>query len=533
MKIQKISVRNFYSFKEFELDFANLQGVLRILGENKDTGGSNGSGKSAILEAITWGLFGRTIRKSTEKALVNSQEGKDLFVGLKIEKEGVGTLEIERTKRHTSLNLTINGENLNKENAAETQKLIEEILETDYKSYLASVVFGQHSDFAFLDSTPEDKRKIIRNCFNLDDMFGKRMAVKSLKSSYTAELKAIQLFQDKLTSERDSLEKQVPDQDYKFVELPELETILTAEKEILTLTKNCGEIYTRLKKTKVSLKKLKDAEKLGVYTEKKECPVCKGTYKKCQDHTEVERITKEIRDLERNIDMDTSLIENNDDKILKLKPQYTSSEWAEWNNTNRLIENSQVIVDRLKTVNDQIADYDAKINELTTLVEVMKFWELAFSEKGLIKYIIRNILDYFNLKSKEFISILTKNQISIEFTDELVETITNNGVVTEYISLSGGEKRKVNMAIMLALQDLGAKISRTNCNVIFFDEVCDNIDDSGIEAVNNLLGALKAQYPEKVLMLITHNTLLQDLLSESQYITVTKKKGISRLRDDN
>ena len=159
----------------------------------------------------------------------------------------------------------------------------------------------------------------------------------------------------------------------------------------------------------------------------------------------------------------------------------------------------------------------------------MKFWETAFSEKGLIRYIVRNILDYFNIKSNEYASILTNNQFSIEFNDELSETIKNNGVVTKYISLSGGEKRKVNLAIMLSLQELSSKISRTNCNLLFFDEVCDNIDESGILAVNNLLKTLNSQYPEKVIMVITHNNYLQELLGESQSITINKKKGISSI----
>ena len=163
----------------------------------------------------------------------------------------------------------------------------------------------------------------------------------------------------------------------------------------------------------------------------------------------------------------------------------------------------------------------------------MKFWETAFSEKGLIRYIIRNILDYFNLKSNEYVSILTNNQFSLKFNDELSETIINNGIPTKYISLSGGEKRKVNLSIMLALQDLSSKISRTDCNLLFFDEVCDNLDDPGILAVNNLLLTLNSHNPEKKVLVITHNSLLQDLMGDSQSITVVKKKGISKITNGN
>ena len=111
----------------------------------------------------------------------------------------------------------------------------------------------------------------------------------------------------------------------------------------------------------------------------------------------------------------------------------------------------------------------------------------------------------------------------------MAECIKNNGIETKYISLSGGEKRKVNLAIMLSLQDLSSKISRTDCNLIFFDEVCDNIDNLGIEAINTLLHTLTNQYQDRVIFLITHNNHLLELLNETAEINIVKEKGISRI----
>jgi DNA repair exonuclease SbcCD ATPase subunit len=128
MKIKRIKAHNFYSFKDLELDFSGYSGIIRILGENKDSGSSNGAGKSTIFEAVTWGIYGTTIRKSTEESLVNAQTGRECSVCVEIEKEGLGTLVITRAKRPTSLTLELNGDVVNKENASETQKYIEELL---------------------------------------------------------------------------------------------------------------------------------------------------------------------------------------------------------------------------------------------------------------------------------------------------------------------------------------------------------------------------------------------------------------------
>jgi DNA repair exonuclease SbcCD ATPase subunit len=533
MKIKVITARNFYSFKELELDFSDYSGIVRILGDNKDSGSSNGAGKSTIFEVVTWGIYGTTIRKSTEESLVNAQVGKDCSVSVEIEKEGIGTLTITRSKRPTSLILEVNGEVVNKENASETQKYIEELLETDYKSFLASVVFGQHSAFTFLDSSPEDKRKIIKNCFNLDDLFSKRMAVKQLKSSYTGELKVISTLLKNLESEKERLEQELPGDEYKLIDLPSLESILESEKIISDNERKIRELQRINKKDRDRLRRVSDSIKEGEFEEEKECPVCKSSFVKCQTAYDVSKFKEESRSLNTSI-------EDRDNEINSLKiinneliPEISSSEWAKYNKKNKQIENSQSSIHRLSQVNSQIEEYTLKSKDLESLVEVMKFWEVAFSEKGLIRYIVRNILDYFNLKCNEYVSILTNNQFSIEFSDELSETIKNNGILTKYISLSGGEKRKVNLAIMLALQDMSSKVSRTNCNLLFFDEVCDNIDDSGIHAVNNLLNTLNSQYPEKKVLVITHNSLLQDLLGESQSITVRKRKGISKVYNGN
>jgi DNA repair exonuclease SbcCD ATPase subunit len=533
MKIKTCEVRNLYSFKEFKLDLTKYQGVVRILGNNLDSNASNGSGKSAVIESIIWGIFGKTLRKSTEDAIVNIDAGEDMFVKTEIFKEGVGDIIITRTKRPTSLDFSVNGVITNGENAGETQSRIDSALETDYRSFVTSLAFGQHADKFFLDSTPEDKRKIIRNCFDLEELFGKRTAVKQLKSAYAAEHKLLERVIDKHKMEEEVLKGQVPDDKYKLVELPPLEEVLSAEKIISDNEYKIKDAQRIIKKDRDRMRRLKESFDKGVYTEDEDCAVCKSTYRKEQTKKDVAELEANIYAVEGGINLTEGIVVGLRGDNLLIKPDISSQEWSEYNLKNKLIENAQTSIDRLQVVRKELQEYEEKDQRLQSLLIVMKFWETAFSEKGLIRYIIRNILEYFNLKSNEYVSILTKGQFHIEFEDDLSETIHNNGRHTKYISLSGGEKRKVNLAIMLALQDLSTKISKTDCNLIFFDEVCDNLDNSGIEAVNTLLGTLRSHHPDKTILLITHNDRLQELLGESQYIEVTKEKGISRITHGN
>ena len=105
MKIKKIEISNFYSIKKASVDFTKFDGLVQIEGHNKDTGDSNGAGKSAIIEAVVWGLFGKTIRKSNEAAILNNQNPKNCCVRIEVD-----DLVIERCKKPTNLFVYLNGE---------------------------------------------------------------------------------------------------------------------------------------------------------------------------------------------------------------------------------------------------------------------------------------------------------------------------------------------------------------------------------------------------------------------------------------
>lgn len=98
MILKHIKAKNFYSFRELNLDLERFKNIVYVKGINRDSGGSNGSGKSSILEMITFGLFGRTIRKSTEEAIVNCDSRKNLEVRIVVEKQGVGIATITGVK---------------------------------------------------------------------------------------------------------------------------------------------------------------------------------------------------------------------------------------------------------------------------------------------------------------------------------------------------------------------------------------------------------------------------------------------------
>ena len=526
MKINKIEINNFYSIKNVKLRFDKYKGIVLIEGSNKDTGGSNGSGKSVLLEAVVWSLFGKTIRKSTEEAMINNKEKKNCSVKITVNDD----LVIERGKKPVFLRVTKGDKELTRDNALNTQSLIEELLQTNYKVFLASTVFGQQNNIEFINATPEDKRTIIKNFLNLDELFDLRESVKRLKSEYSQTIKR----QDAIIIEH---EKSIKSFDKKIKHLEKLrkgvegkyseETLaLSLEAVVKIETDNQSNEWSA-----AGISKDLDAEyermehlnhRLQNPHEQEVCDKC-GHVSDIPFHPRrVQMEVEQVREHINKLEADKHVCLRNIQEV-----PISSSEYHRVIEYNQLKKESETFEDIKQETLDKIqAAHDVK-QEYNSKYEIMRFWEKAFSESGIVKYIIKNVLEYFNSKTNFYLSHLSQGKFFIEFNDSLKETITHNKKPIHYISLSGGEKRKISLAVMLGLQEL-LKISHNQkSNLMFFDEVAENLDQEGLEGLYILLSELKK---DKSLFVITHNNYLKSLMDNAKTITMIKSKGITRIK---
>ena len=107
MKINTIKIENFLSIKDISIDFESFDNLVRMVGVNQDTRphSSNGAGKSSIIEAVVFGLFGKTVRKTTDKSLKNIHTKGKCKVTLVVNDDVV----IERTKKPPRLSVVAGG----------------------------------------------------------------------------------------------------------------------------------------------------------------------------------------------------------------------------------------------------------------------------------------------------------------------------------------------------------------------------------------------------------------------------------------
>ena len=525
MKIKQIRIQNFYSFKEAVYTF-DKKGITLIEGINRDTGGSNGAGKSILLEAIVYGLFGKSIRKSTEEAMVNNQVGKDCSITIELEpKEPFfekmdENLIIKRSRKPFSLTLEGNGNVLTQANARDTQAKIEELIGCDYKLFMASVVFGQHADVEFLGATPDEKRNIIKSFLNLEHIYQFKDRIKAKKSGIKVELREAEA---RLGVRNSTIEKYQKELD-KFIN-----HIPPTEAEINKIKENGGIINTledELNYTERTLTafshELIEKNKL-LRNAKVECPTCKRLW---ADWEEKEKIRKELQDEISSID-NKIIVGNQIRQDIHKQIEFYELENLKLRKIDLSIKDPSTFEKLLKE-EQEAKDLEKNfIQEKTKQIEILIFLDKVFSEQGLVKYVIRAILQYFNNRCNYYLGFLTNSKFSIIFDEELSEIITTQKRQTHYISLSGGEKRKINLGVMLALQDLLSLTSKCEFDLLFFDEVAENLDTETLQGLAQLILQIKKT---KDIMLITHNKELKSMLEIKNTVTIIKYRGVSRIK---
>ena len=536
MKINKVKIEGFLSIKEAEIDFSNYKGLIRVVGKNNDTRppSSNGAGKSSIIESIVFALFGRTIRKTNEKSITHSVSKSQCKVTLLVN----DNITITRTKSPPSLIVDVNGKNCTLEGIQQTQANLEKILNTNYNVFLASIVFGQQNTINFLSSSPEEKRSIIQSFLNVTDLFKNRSRIKSLKTKYNNSKKvAVTLHSESVQSvnslkdkksilrknRKDAYALLSPEKE-KFIRkmsFTDIKDLENKRNELELEYRGKEHALTSLEDTIVRLKK-----EIEFLSSNESCEHCGKVpfahyNKKLRNEKTLEASYKE-RDLARK-QLKTASLE-----IDKVQVPISSSDYEMIEGVKNTEVEMKVITSQIKSQQRITKKHSKEIEEAQKKYDVMRFWEHAFSEQGLVKYVIQHILEYFNERSNYYLSVLTKGTFSIEFDDLLIETIKSKKNKIFFDALSGGEKKKVSLAVMLALNDLLILSGKSRSNIVFFDEIADSLDHEGVKGLCELIEEIST---DKKLFVITHNEYMTSLIEDSSdVLSVTKKKGVTSFK---
>lgn len=546
-RFNRVSAKNFCRFEKLDFDFRN-RGIVLVEGLNEDnrkSSNSNGAGKSTIFESVVFSLYGRTLRGQKNDDVIMPGK-KTCEMELDFEFQG-NEYKIERKRGNApSLGLWKNGEDITAMDIRATQSKIDEMI--PYNLFSNAVFFSGSTFESFVQAADADKKEIMSSMFGLS-LFDKAKEIASQKSKkiknslIQSESKLTYLKDDieKLKEEKKALEiklgelKSKGNLEEKKSELVQIQDAIEKNKEKMNFMRESVKDQ-RDKKDKLmelenkqsgNLRDLqnqksnieRELSKINKLKDEGKCPTCgqeiTGDYK-----------GDEIGELETKLSsIDESVIHCNTN-ISKVKEAYSGiveeiekkekrgheidrEQMDQDEKSNVLARELNYIEKELSVIESSISkvgiDMENKKNEhievekeianLKEDFEIYEFWKEGFSPRGISNFVLELYLPRLNQLSNEYLSYLFDEDVSIRFLpyEELKTgkrrerwSVELGGSLNSYIDCSNGERRRIDLAIMLALNNILR--SRLNgINLLVVDEAFDPLDERGVESVLSLL----------------------------------------------
>jgi len=247
---------------------------------------------------------------------------------------------------------------------------------------------------------------------------------------------------------------------------------------------------------------------------------------------EIERNKKEVEDLRKK---KLELVSPKE----KLKAQLETMKTKQKEIQERKSPYVELIEKSKKTITQlllEISKLEGRISEMEEKRSYYAFWEVGFGDKGLKSFLLDNVVSTLNERANYYLSYLSDGKIKVEMSTRTklksneyrekfdVRVYSTKGL-QEYRGSSGGEKRRADLAMLLALRDIAKSRLNRTFDLLLVDEVFDVLDASGIERVVHLLN----QKEQESVFVISHD---ESLMNFFEHIIVVKKtNGISRIEN--
>ena len=584
IKIKDLTVKNFMSVgnQTQAVDF-NQQQLTLVLGENLDQGGDdsgsrNGTGKTTIINALSYALYGTALTNIKRNNLINKTNGKGMLVTLHFEKDGQD-YRIERGRSPNVLKFFINDheQELTDESQGDsrkTQEDINDLLGMSHDMFKHVVALNTYTE-PFLSMRVNDQRQIIEQLLGItilsekaDSLKDQVRQTKEAITEETAKINAIQSANEKIQSTIENLErtqrawqsKKRTDGENLVNAIDELEKLdIDAELEAHEKLANWTELnnaIVALNKEKSTLesallratKSVEKAEKDIANLEDATCYTC-GQELHADKKAEIEsRKTKELNDA---MAYQTEVADKLEEVLKGLSDigningrpntfyETAKEAYEHRNNVDNLKQallSKQQEEDPYQTqiddlTNTAIQEIDwTPVNELTTYKEHQEFLLKLLTNKDsfIRKKIIDQNLMYLNNRLTYYLDRLGLPH-QVVFQNDLNVEITQLGQDLDFDNLSRGERNRLILGMSFAFRDVWESLYQ-NINLLFIDELIDSgMDTAGVE---NSLGVLKKMGRErdKNVFLISHK---DELVGRVNHVMkVVKENGFTSYAND-
>jgi DNA repair exonuclease SbcCD ATPase subunit len=586
IKIKNLTVRNFMSVgaQTQAIDFDKGQLTL-VLGENLDLGGDdsgarNGTGKTTIINGLSYAIYGQALTNIKKDNLVNKINGKGMLVTVTFEKDGV-EYHVERGRKPNLLKFSINGREQQLQDldesqgdSRETQKAIDEMLGMRHEMFKHLVALNTYTE-PFLSMKAADQRVIIEQLLGITQLSEKAEALKDqikiTKDSISTEntkIETIKVSNERIQQSIESLirkeklwgEQQETsitnlaiaidklldiDINSEIIAHRDLDSYNSKSKEISRLT-------SLIKRCELDeVRETKEIEKLKADIASLENHTCHSCGQSFHDDKQIVLLEKKKKDLQETalqaLSTNTQWIENtqlladlgelgmcptvtydNLEKALNHKNTLSSLERDLEIKAGEVNPYSEQITE-LKQTAVQTIDWDS-VNDLVKVKDHQEFlYKLLTNKDSFVrKRIIDQNLAFLNQRLTYYLDKIGLPHL-VEFQNDLSVIITQLGQDLDFDNLSRGERNRLILSLSWAFRDVWENLYHS-INLLFIDELVDSgMDTSGVESSIAVLKRMTRERDKNV-FLISHR---DDLTSRVNHVLkVIKENGFTSYSTD-
>ena len=533
---QKIKWKNFLSTGAAftEINFTKSTNTLII--------GQNGAGKSTILDALCFGLFGKPFRKINKPQLLNSINGKDAVVEVEFN-IGQKKYKVIRGIKPNVFEIYLNDVLLNQDAASKDyQEVLEKnILKLNYKSFTQVVILGSASFVPFMQLSAADRRTIIEDLLDIQIFSSMNAIVKekmsALKDGITKSKYDIKLVEEKINLQKQNIEENKKNNDAEIKrKLEEIgksklqhsklqNDVELINKHIEVLQGKVGDKKEKLDKKAKGLFQIKgkvqtnidrNEKEIQFYENNHDCPTCKqsitpewkdsqvkektekintqrtGLQEIDEELTKVNNEVKAISDIINHINAHNGEIIKHNSTITSIN-QYISKLNGELGELNEKKDGAEGADQKLIELKQELESYTTLYKEQLSEKHYHEFAGTLLKDGGIKTRIIKQYLPIMNKLINKYLTAMDFF-VNFNINENFEETIkSRHRDEFSYANFSEGEKQKIDLSLLFTWRQIAKLKNSTNTNLLILDEVFDSsLDSTSVELLMSLLKELSS-----------------------------------------
>jgi len=567
INFKKIRYKNFLSTGNVftEIDFQAHHTNLVV--------GTNGAGKSTMLDALTFVLFNKPFRKINKPQLVNTVNERDCLVEIEFEVNSRSYL-VRRGIKPNVFDIELNGNLLHKEaDDRANQKILEEnILKVNYKSFTQIVILGSSTFVPFMQLTTANRREVIEDLLDIRIFSAMNGLIKDKIRTQKEQIKSLDVkrknvkekidMQKSFIDELENRGKQSIDENKIKIDnlMKEAEVFLrensALEEDVFKFTKE-QQIVTDAGDKLVKLNNLRGklSQKVGTITKEHKffsentvCPTCgqdieedfrvnrisdaqdkakelKKGYEELESTIKFEQererqfnaLSQEITKLTHDISQNNTRINLNQRQIRDLENEIQT--------TTSNLQNRNTEHEKLEEFRESL---QRTIEDLSDRKQEIVHYDFAYSllkDDGVKTKIIKKYLPFINQQVNRYLQLMDfyiNFQLDGEFNETVESPIHEH---FSYSSFSEGEKMRIDLALLFTWREVARVKNSVNTNLLIMDEVFDSsLDGFGTE---EFLKIIRYVVKDANIFVISHKDSLHDKFES--VLKFDKVKGFSRM----